>query len=59
MAQHLGAIDVTCIMSGAASEYPHLFLGIDQASEKGRIVGRSLKDLGEWLRLLKPKYFPD
>jgi len=57
MAQHLGAIDVTCIMSGAASEYPHLFLGIDQASEKRRIVERSLKDLGEWLRLLKPKYF--
>lgn len=57
IAQHLGAIDVTCIMSGAASEYPHLFLGIDQAAEKCRIVERSLMDLGEWLRLLKPKYF--
>lgn len=55
--QHLGAIDVTCIMSGAASEYPHLFLGIDQASEKRRIVERSLHDLSAWLRLLKPKYF--
>jgi len=55
--QQLGAIDVTCIMSGAASEYPHLFLGIDQVSEKRRIVDRSLDDLGDWLRLLKPKYF--
>ena len=55
--QHLGAIDVTCIMSGAASEYPHLFLGIDQAGEKRRIVERSLDRLGEWLHLLKPKYF--
>jgi UDP-MurNAc hydroxylase len=57
MSEQLGAIDVACIMSGAASEYPHLFLGIDQAAEKRRIVGRSLTDLGEWLRLLKPRYF--
>jgi UDP-MurNAc hydroxylase len=55
--EHFGAIDVSCSMSGAASEYPHLFLGIDQGSEKRRIVGRSLADLGDWLRLLKPKYF--
>lgn len=55
--EHLGAIDITCIMSGAASEYPHLFLGIDQVSEKRRIVDRSLDDLGDQLRLLKPKYF--
>ena len=51
--EHLGAIDVTCIMSGAASEYPHLFLGIDQVSEKRRILDRSLDDLGDWLRLLR------
>jgi UDP-MurNAc hydroxylase len=57
IADQLGAIDVACIMSGAASEYPHLFLGIDQAAEKRRIVERSLADLGEWLRLLKPRYF--
>lgn len=57
MAEQLGAVDVACIMSGAASEYPHLFLGIDQAGEKRRIVERSLTDLGEWLRLLKPRYF--
>ena len=55
--ERLGAIDVTCLMSGAASEYPHLFLGIDQISEKRRIVKRSLIDLYDWLRLLKPRYF--
>jgi UDP-MurNAc hydroxylase len=57
MAQQLGAVDVACIMSGAASEYPHLFLGIDQAAEKRRLIERSLTDLGEWLSLLKPRYF--
>ena len=55
--EKLGAVDLACIMSGAASEYPHLFLGIDQAAEKRRIVDRSLTELGEWLRLLKPRYF--
>jgi L-ascorbate metabolism protein UlaG (beta-lactamase superfamily) len=55
--EKLGAIDVACLMSGAASEYPHLFLGIDQISEKRRIVERSLIDLCDWLRLLKPRYF--
>lgn len=57
IAEQMGAVDVACIMSGAASEYPHLFLGIDQAAEKRRIVERSLTDLCEWLRLLKPRYF--
>ena len=57
MAEQLGAVDVACIMSGAASEYPHLFLGIDQAAEKRRLVEGSLADLVEWLRLLKPRYF--
>jgi UDP-MurNAc hydroxylase len=57
IAEHLGAVDVACLMSGAASEYPHLFLGIDQAAEKRRLVERSLTDLGDWLRLLKPRYF--
>jgi UDP-MurNAc hydroxylase len=57
MAEQLGAVDVACIMSGAASEYPHFFLGIDQAAEKRRLVERSLTDLGDWLRLLKPRYF--
>lgn len=55
--KYLGSIDIACLMSGAASEYPHLFLGIDQAAEKQRIVERSLQDLGEWLRVLKPHYF--
>lgn len=57
MAEQMGAVDVACIMSGAASEYPHLFLGIDQVAEKRRLVERSLTDLGEWLRSLKPRYF--
>ncbi len=55
--EQLGAVDVACIMSGAASEYPHLFLGIDQAGEKRRLVDRSLTDLGDWLLTLKPRYF--
>lgn len=57
MSEQLGAVDVACIMSGAASEYPHLFLGIDQSAEKCRIVERSLQDLCDWLRILKPTYF--
>lgn len=55
--ENLGPIDIACIMSGAASEYPHLFLGIDQAGEKRRLVKRSLEDLGRWLSLLRPKYY--
>lgn len=57
ISQNMGAIDVACLMSGAASEYPHLFLGIDHASEKKRIVDRSLSDLVQWLELLKPEYY--
>ena len=56
---HLGKIDIACLMSGAASEYPHLFLGIDQEAEKKRIVEKSLKELITWLELLDPTfYFP-
>jgi UDP-MurNAc hydroxylase len=55
----LGKIDIACLMSGAASEYPHLFLGIDQESEKRRIVDQSLTKLMMWLQLLQPTfYFP-
>jgi UDP-MurNAc hydroxylase len=57
MTEQLGVVDVACIMSGAASEYPHLFLGIDQAAEKRRIVESSLTKLCEWLRVLNPRYF--
>ncbi|CAM8651075.1 hypothetical protein MCEMIE11_01601 [Burkholderiales bacterium] len=53
----LGPIDICCLMSGAASEYPHLFLGIDQVSEKRRIVDESLTKLVRWLELLAPKYY--
>jgi UDP-MurNAc hydroxylase len=55
--EKLGRIDVACVMSGAASEYPHLFMGIDISTEKQRIVERSLVDLVAWLDLLKPRYF--
>jgi UDP-MurNAc hydroxylase len=55
--QNLGEIDVACFKSGAASEYPHLFLGIDQAGEKRRIIQHSLAHLEASLRQLKPKYF--
>jgi UDP-MurNAc hydroxylase len=55
--QSLGEIDVACLKIGAASEYPQLFLDIDQAAEKSRIVQKSLAHLGVCLRQLKPKYF--
>jgi L-ascorbate metabolism protein UlaG (beta-lactamase superfamily) len=57
LVENFGTIDVACIKSGAASEYPHLFLGIDQATEKRRIIEQSLHALGEWLRVLRPKYY--
>ena len=57
ISQKMGAIDVACLMSGAASEYPHLFLGVDHANEKKRIVDRSLLDLAQWLSLLNPQYY--
>lgn len=52
-----GKIDIACMMSGAASEYPHLFLGVDQESEKEKIVNSSLIDLVKWLSLIKPAHF--
>lgn len=55
--KQFGHIDIACLMCGAASEYPQLFLGIDQASEKRRIVENSLNELMTWLRLLAPKYY--
>ncbi len=57
--KHLGKVDIACLMSGAASEYPHLFLGIDQEGAKRHIVDQSLKKLITWLELLEPSfYFP-
>ncbi len=55
--KHFGPIDIACLMCGAASEYPQLFLGIDQAAEKRRIVESSLNELMTWLRLLAPRYY--
>ena len=57
MVKKFGYIDIACLMSGAASEYPYLFLGIDQASEKRRIVDNALNKLTIWLRLLAPSYY--
>lgn len=57
ISENMGSIDVACLMSGAAGEYPHLFLGIDQVNEKQRIVNGSLSDLVRWLKLLSPKYY--
>ncbi len=54
---HLGAIDIACLKSGAASEYPHLFLDIDKIKEKQRLVDGALDLLTTWLRLLDPKFF--
>ena len=53
----LGKIDIACLMSGAAGEYPHLFLGIDHIAEKKRIVDISLDKLMHWLRILGAKYY--
>ena len=55
--ENFESIDVACIKSGAASEYPHLFLGIDQTTEKRRIIEKSLHSLGDWLQVLRPKYY--
>jgi hypothetical protein len=53
----LGPIDICCLMSGAASEYPYLFPGINQASEKRRVVKQALNKLGAWLKILSPQYY--
>jgi UDP-MurNAc hydroxylase len=56
---NLGKIDIACFKIGAASEYPHLYLGIDHVGEKQRIVNASLDHLREFLAILSPKYcFP-
>ncbi len=51
--ENFESIDVACIKSGAASEYPHLFLGIDHVIEKRKIIEKSLHALGDWLQVLK------
>ena len=59
IASNMGPIDVASLVSGAASEYPHLFIGISQEIEKKKIIDRSLDDLVDWLRILRPRvYFP-
>lgn len=55
--KYMGPIQVAALMSGAASEYPHLFIDIDQEGEKRRIVERSLNNLVAWLKILSPQYY--
>jgi len=54
---YFGKVDIACLMCGAASEYPHLFIGIDQATEKRKVIDDSLKKLIGWLELLEPIYY--
>jgi len=54
-----GRLTVACLMSGAASEYPECFLGIDRRAEQNRIIESSRRDLTARLEILRPKiYFP-
>ena len=39
------AVDIACLPVGAASEYPHCFMGIDRWAAARRIIGASLKEL--------------
>lgn len=54
---NLGEVNIACLKCGAASEYPQLFLNIDQIKEKKKIVSNALESLGIYLELLKPNYY--
>jgi L-ascorbate metabolism protein UlaG (beta-lactamase superfamily) len=54
-----GAIDIACLMAGAAGEYPQCFIGIDREAEKDRLVAGALVKLQQQLQVLQPRYlFP-
>ncbi|HSW05131.1 MBL fold metallo-hydrolase [Aquabacterium sp.] len=55
IAERFGAIDIACLMAGAAGEYPQCFIGIDRAAEQARLVADSLAKLREQVRLLAPR----
>jgi hypothetical protein len=57
ISKNFGKVDIACFMCGAASEYPHLFMGIDQVTEKRQIVDNSLSKLICWLELLDPTFY--
>lgn len=57
IAHRYGKLHIAALVFGAASEYPQCFLGIDRGAEKRRIVGESLKEMGETLRILRPAVF--
>jgi hypothetical protein len=54
---NFGKVDIACFMCGAASEYPHHFIVIDQADEKRRIVESSLNKLIGCLELFDPTFY--
>jgi L-ascorbate metabolism protein UlaG (beta-lactamase superfamily) len=55
--EKFGKIDVACFKTGAASEYPHLFLGIDRYAEKQKVINHSLNKLVDSLSIIDPKYY--
>ena len=50
-------IDIFCYGLGAASEYPQCFLNINRKSEKKRLIEKSLNEISNYLKYLKPKIF--
>ncbi|RPG61117.1 MAG: hypothetical protein CBD98_004050 [Flavobacteriaceae bacterium TMED238] len=50
-------IDIFCCALGAASEFPQCFLNINRNKEKNKIINRSLNNLEQYLKYLKPKVF--
>lgn len=50
-------IDVFCCALGAASEFPQCFLNINRNKEKNKIINKSLNNLEQYLKYLKPKVF--
>ncbi|MBI5258742.1 MAG: MBL fold metallo-hydrolase [Burkholderiales bacterium] len=55
ISERFGAIDIACLMAGAAGEYPQCFIGIDRAGEQARLVADSVAKLREQVRLLAPR----
>jgi len=52
-----GKIDIFCYGLGTASEYPQCFLNVDRKKEKKRLIDKSLNEINNYLKYLKPKIF--
>tara|TARA_B110000037_G_scaffold220356_1_gene287981 strand:- start:6559 stop:7902 length:1344 start_codon:yes stop_codon:yes gene_type:complete len=50
-------IDIFCYGLGTASEYPQCFLNVDRKKEKKRLIDKSLNEISNYLKYLKPKIF--